>query len=80
MLCGQIGTVFAAQDYVCPNAVGVDIGEGPFIPSVCALEKALRQHSESTLLADQKAHVSSLLKSIIAIQPVRCTFDQRSSC
>ena len=26
VMCGQIGTVFASADYVCPNAVGVDIG------------------------------------------------------
>ena len=25
--CLQIGTVFASESYVCPNAVGVDIGE-----------------------------------------------------
>ena len=23
----QIGTVFASENYICPNAVGVDIGE-----------------------------------------------------
>merc|ERR1719480_733703 len=54
-----IGSVFASRDYVCPNAVGVDIGCG-----MCAvpLEGPLRRRQlpERKLLAIQKALQSSI--------------------
>lgn len=38
----QIGTVFASENYICPNAVGVDIGTSVTILSVTCLHAACR--------------------------------------
>lgn len=48
LLLLQIGTVFASENYICPNAVGVDIGD-PFDPlgsAACLLTDTV--HHDST--------------------------------
>lgn len=40
-----IGSVFASRDFVCPNAVGVDIGCG-----MCAVKVGVHCFSDSALI------------------------------
>ena len=44
----QIGTVFASERYICPNAVGVDIGQQYFVANTSFAQMPLR-HSERSL-------------------------------
>lgn len=53
-----IGSVFASRDYVCPNAVGVDIGCGMCAVPVAGLLR--RDLSEKQLLQIQKGLRSSI--------------------
>ena len=51
----QIGTVFASEEYVCPNAVGVDIGCGMCAVPVDGLHK-------DDLSLDDKLQLQRLIK------------------
>ena len=51
----QIGTVFASEEYVCPNAVGVDIGCGMCAVPVDGLHK-------DDLSWDDKLQLQGLIK------------------
>lgn len=51
----QIGTVFASEEYVCPNAVGVDIGCGMCAVPVDGLHK-------DDLSLDDKLQLQGLIK------------------
>lgn len=53
-----IGTVFASEDYVCPNAVGVDIGCGMLAVPILDLYKKQLSHS-------QRVKIQQLLKERI---------------
>lgn len=53
----QIGTVFASEEYVCPNAVGVDIGCGagsnPTLQfNACVCNPRFSTLSRTSLFAD----------------------------
>jgi tRNA-splicing ligase RtcB (3'-phosphate/5'-hydroxy nucleic acid ligase) len=53
----QIGTVFASEEYVCPNAVGVDIGCGMCAVPVDGLHKDdLSLHDKLQLQSLIKVH------------------------
>ena len=53
----QIGTVFASENYICPNAVGVDIG---MKPSTC--ERALPGHFANSRCSSMSIKMSLLLE------------------
>lgn len=51
----QIGTVFASEEYVCPNAVGVDIGCGMCAVPIDGLHR-------DDLSLDDKLRIQQLIK------------------